>query len=296
MTNLYIDAAKRLTLFQNGSAKKMRSPIHTLRFVPIICILATFPALGQVENAADDRFTQAASLDAARASSSLAPADSADIAPPEIRAPRLAPAAPRLPTVLPVIRVAQASRAAPTPQPVVVPTAYDRIAALSAVPLTQPPIRAEPPKGGVVNEALATATAWAAVAQTYLHAYWREVGLIAAMVILSGLLFWRLGERSRHADQELVLDFDAMPLVDGVVGRPVEELLVPAAPVDRVVLIEPEIEPDGLPLPAPAAAAEAFVLEETRSQHRFNTLHDAIAAMKADTSPGDPTRKSAVSA
>ncbi len=144
-----------------------------------------------------------------------------------------------------------------------------------------------------MNKALAIATTWAGVGQAYLNAYWREVGLIAAMVILAGLLFWRLGERSRHADQELVLDFDAMPLVDEVAEQSFDQPLAPA-PLDRIVAIEPEIEPDGLALPVPGAAVAALVLEDARPQRHFSTLHDAIAAMKADASPGDPARKSAI--
>ncbi|MBT2185354.1 hypothetical protein [Sphingobium nicotianae] len=151
-----------------------------------------------------------------------------------------------------------------------------------------------------MSDALATAAVWRGLAETYLATYWREVGLIAAMIILSGLLFWRLGERSRHADQELVLDFDALPLVEQVGADAMHEPETLLA--DRMVRLDAEIEPEGLPLPTPVAArneaplvAEGMLDEDMLPHRHFGSLREAIEAMKADMAAAD-NAKSAISA
>jgi hypothetical protein len=259
----------------------MKSLTLTLRFVPLLCILATFPALGQVENAEDTRTAVATAPDARAPGNSWRLPESASQA---IQAPRLVADDPSI-TDLP--RVEMVERAAVTPPrsigaaPAVGRAApaqegnaspYDRIAALSAVVPREPTAR---PPGPAPVTALEVASAWIADARAYLDVYWRQVGLVSAMLLTAGLLFWRLGERSRHDEQELVLEASA----------PTDAVEISAEPLRF------EQEPDASDLPAmpairmasemPQALAEASA-PVIRPARQHATLREAISAMKAE--------------
>lgn len=266
----------------------MKSLTLTLRFVPLLCILATFPALGQVENAEDTRTAVATAPDARAPGNSWRLPESASQA---IQAPRLVaddPAIADLPRVEMVERAAATPRRSIGPAPAVGLVApaqdaaapaqegsaspYDRIAALSAVVPREPTAR---PPGPAPVTALEIASAWIADARAYLDVYWRQVGLVSAMLLTAGLLFWRLGERSRHDEQELVLEASA----------PTDAVEISAEPLRF------EQEPDASDLPAMPAIRMASEMPQAlaevpapviRPARQHATLREAISAMKAE--------------
>lgn len=128
--------------------------------------------------------------------------------------------------------------------------------------------------------ALEIASTWLDQARDYGALYWRQIGLIASMLFTAGLLFWRLGERSRHADQEMVLTVKAR----------LEEI-----EADEPVVFDSQPEPDVFDLPAEAAIHPPGVAQESgepfedlpaqpviRPARQHATLREAIEAMKAD--------------
>ena|GEM_PF-3443027 len=121
-------------------------------------------------------------------------------------------------------------------------------------------------------------SAWSATALGDVQLYWRQIGLVSAMVLMAGLLFWRLGKRSRHEEIE--------GLDEG--GEWAEEASLPPA-------IEFEQEPDAFDLPhVPAIRMvseeqeKVLLLDDPISQpvvrpdRQHATLREAVEAMKAE--------------
>lgn len=248
------------------------------------------------------------SPDATRASGPARPASQA------IQAPRLLASDPRidnLPHVelaerAPVPRAAAAAgpvapprkpvgvelRVQPAPASAPAASPYDRIAALSAVPVGDPP----PTRQVQAMTAIEMAQSWGDIALDYVRAYWRQIGLVSAMVLAAGLLFWRLGERSRHAEQELVLtvrarleELEEEPSAaameaalrgeDDPAGDDfADDAMLPAAPVIHRAL---EGEGDEYLLDEPQP-----IVRPPRVRHA--TLREAIQAMKAETAARPP--------
>lgn len=194
----------------------MRAYTPILRLAPLFCILATFPALGQVENASDAMPAEFMPSGAVQSSDMALRARGPSGL--EIRAPRLLASEPRAER-LSLLDFPGAGRAGeggrsglanveergpePTHHAVGNPDPLDRISALSAV---TPPPAAPPEQTGRMMDGFDSASDWAAIISEYLRTFWRQIGLVAAMALAAGLLFWRLGERSRADDPVVVAD------------------------------------------------------------------------------------------
>lgn len=313
----------------------MKSAIHILRFLPLVCILATFPVLGQVENATDTETEHVAAPVESRSSGE--PARGGDPLGGAIRFPRLVASDARvdgLPDIMlagPAERVAVAAPAARVAAVQAEPVELAEVAALPAVSAEQrivalAAVPAVPAGAGGEAVTPADLAGWTEPLLAFLRASWREIGLVTALVVASGLLFWRLGERSRHVDQELVLDFEAgdgdaageetsvqeVPAAGEAVGeaetgtdadlgadagsglaaRPVatadrdtaEPATVDGPPVDA------DADGDAPLIAAPAAMGDAgeLLLDDPLAgpapppRRIYPTLHEAIAAMRAD--------------
>ena len=277
--------------------------ILTVRFVPLLCVLVTCPAVGQVENALDERSPDVALADAQRAPVGQ-PSPSSSIQPPRLQTSEMAlaegprgglaipmaqpqlsvrPQLVQLATPLGARQEAAPQTAAPAPLPLQAQTsAYDRIAALSAVPLQQAPGEA----GGPRQSRLASAMNGVEAALETMRPYGRQIGLVSALALTAGLLLWRLGERSRHSEQELVLGiagwggpideneklaFDSLPEPD---AREAEM----AAPAIRRPMTIAQFTPD-----------EELLLDtdvlggpQIKCLAQHATLREALEAMKLD--------------
>jgi hypothetical protein len=197
--------------------------------------------------------------------------------------------------------VRQARAEAPDPL-----RAYDRIAALSAVPDTPPPAPAQGRQG---MTALATAQTWLAAAADGLRLYWQQIGLAVAITLGAGMLFWRLGERSRHAEQEMIEargrgDIAGQaPDAASVITRPVLDLdraIEPEVDVEvfedvvpSIRLSRPSIRQGAHKEAAPAPHEELLLDGDDMAgpavptaQPHYATLRAAIEAMKTDRTRG----------
>ncbi len=153
--------------------------------------------------------------------------------------------------------------------------ASERIAALSAVPLSPPP--AQEARAMTVVD---MASGWLEIASAFLRAHWRQAGLAGALAIAACLLFWRLGERSRHAEQELMLD-----------GRLQEE---PVFPVDAL-LGDGTAEP-GRRVEEPLLLDDAMAQDAVPERPQYSNLREALAAMKAEMARTDVGQRNQVDA
>ncbi len=275
VTNLYTGRPQRLTVpiwvsqqFREGRIRII------LRFAPLVCILATFPALGQVENAVDGNSVQVDALQAL-------PVGDTFVRAPEpvqqsLRFPRLvasepmvqpvavaglavppsAPPSTRKPApVLPAATVGLAVLVPTTaPTPAVSPP---RVAALAAVPLAAPPA-----PGAAGMSGLDFLQAWWELTLDYVTGPGRQVIVVAAMALAAALLFWRLGGRSRHPEEGVGETADIVAEPELEEWEPVAE----AAAMPAEQLEEPH--------------EELLLDPELVTERHYATLHDAVRAMK----------------
>lgn len=265
-----------------------------LRFAALLCILATFPAVGQVENAADGNSGDRAQLPERRAPDQPVQAVGQlrlVASAPDLKATSLTLATPA--QAIAPVHFAAASSAGPAPavasgsatanaqadatdeDHAAGQLAAQRIAALSAVPLTPPPARDPGPMS-----AMETASSWMEIASTFLRAHWRQAGFAGALAIAACLLFWRLGERSRHADQLLVLD----------------ERLQEEPAFAQETLQDDEITDAALTHHEPAPAHPQRAPEPVTTRPHYKTLREALVAMKAEMAQADKDRRKQVDA
>jgi hypothetical protein len=239
----------------------------------------------------------------------------------EIRAPRLIASEPRIDAdavALPLLLPASSpmpgeavSKAPPTDPVETGPTAYDRITALAAIPLSQPGESISPSHGSSGK-----AAPWSAQLRGYAVDFWRQIGLGLALLTTILLLMLRIGERGRHAEQELVLEA-APPLsapdapAQVVADDPAPLPAVPAGETSRAISppadwgMVPEDDDNRLrallfaagpastgPSGSAAAPDPARIAPAARQHPR---LRDAIEAVKADMATA-PEPKAALSA
>lgn len=217
----------------------------------------------------------------------------------EIRAPRLIASEPlidaeaeALPLLVPASRqeaTKDLAAVAPTGSTETSAVAYDRIAALAAIPLSQP--AASPARTTGSAGKLAP---WTAQLRSYAVDFWRQIGLALALLTTLSLLILRIGERGRHSAQELVLEVAGLATVHTATPSgddiPLPKETVSRSPsadsADRVVAREMEDgEPgagrftESLEFGAPANIGLSPVAVQSRTHP---TLREAIEAIKAD--------------
>ena len=194
-------------------AGNMRLSGSVRRLAPSLCILATVSFPGQAQIAPDD---QDANISSRSRSVAIAQSDGEDGTSAEIRAPMLAPdeaGAGELEIIEPRMADRRWRR---RPAPAATSDAAgaeiqneqglatNAVVALSAVPTVAAP--AEAPKRQRSDDDLAER--------------WPLYGLVGSLVLAAIFLFWRLGERARVSDYELI-GYTASSPDDGVVVTPI---------------------------------------------------------------------------
>lgn len=278
-----------------------RSAITKVGWTSLLCILATFPASGQVENATEVLAASGPAFQAAQLPERGSVASERSIQ--EIRAPRLIASEPlidaeaeALPLLVPASRPEAAKdlvAVAPAASTETSTVAYDRIAALAAIPLSQPAASPAQTTGSAGKLA-----PWTAQLRLYAVDFWRQIGLVLALLTTLSLLILRIGERGRHSAQELVLEVAGLATVQAaapsteeipllkVTSQETEARPVSANSADRVVAREME---DGEPraqrfteTPEPGARANTALSTVAVQSRTHPTLREAIEAIKAD--------------
>lgn len=182
---------------QIGAVGMRRSARSVQRFVPLLYLLATvsFPGQAQIAPDGQEPDTSARSQGAVTAQS-----DGEDGASTEIRAPMLAPEEAGAGELEIIEPQAAGRRWARPPGPVATSElagveaqneqalSVHSVAALSAVPRVEAPLEAPPtpPRSTDLTED------------------WPKYGLILSLILAAIFMFWRLGERGRVSDYELI--------------------------------------------------------------------------------------------
>jgi len=167
-------------------------------------------------------------------------------------------------------------------------------AALAAAPIAPPPVRPVVGSGRVTAPGIATLPG-------ALQGSWQQALLVGVIAIGSIWLFWWLGQRSRQVEPAMPIRKHDMELALTEAMIAEEEAYAARLPTqlpfeeDDSALVRADHGPTPLPTPAGNAPADLFepparvtgdddgvLLLDGSDAPRFETFHEAMAAMKAE--------------